>query len=295
MELIYKEEHLCCFNSVNVDSKLIELITINPRENWESYLYNPIIIYCIQGEAEISFGHSLKKIDEKLIQLYPPGDDISIFSETGIILIIFRIKSKIYFCDRLSSKHLLKMYSNEVNDEAQNQGDVQIQKDDIGLIRIVDEMESYIKSLHVFLKAGINCIYYHELKMKELFFIFRFCYTHEELYKLSYPILNVNFEFNEFIIKNYKKVKKVRELAELYNYSVSGFDKLFKRVYGISAGKWLKNQKAKDICYEINRTNKSLKDICYEFGFSSPSHFSDYCKLHFGITPGELRDRFRIK
>lgn len=288
-----EDHNSCCFNSISVDSKIIELLNIDPGEKWKAYLYNPIIINCIKGEAEISHNNSVKKLNRKMLHLYPPGNEILIHSKTETIIIVFRIKSRVYFCDRLSSNHLLNTYKINDSDKSKDIKYFQYKKHETGSLKILGEMENYMNSLYVFLKAGINCTYYHELKINELFFIFRFCYAKDDLYKLFYPILNVDFEFNEFIMKHYKKVKKVSELAQLYNYSLSGFDKLFKRIYGISAGKWLKNQKAKEIYYQINRSDKSLKDISYEYGFSSPSHFNDYSKLHFGATPGELREKSR--
>ncbi len=83
--------------------------------------------------------------------------------------------------------------------------------------------------------------------------------------------------------------KTVKELAQLTNYSVSGFEKKFKRVFNTSAGNWLKQQKSTIIFNDISNGSDSFKNISYQNGFSSISHFNNYCKLHFSKTPGEIR------
>ena len=73
------------------------------------------------------------------------------------------------------------------------------------------------------------------------------------------------------------------------HYSLSGFQKRFKKVFGVSAYHWMKDVRSKSIYHQINSTEKSFKEISDEYGFSSPSHFNDFCKVHFGTTPGRIR------
>jgi AraC-like DNA-binding protein len=80
-------------------------------------------------------------------------------------------------------------------------------------------------------------------------------------------------------------------LAKKVNYSISGFEKRFKRVFDMSPYQWIQAQRAQAIYHEIHCSSKTFAELGYDFGFSSPSHFSNFCKQMFKETPGRLRKK----
>lgn len=114
------------------------------------------------------------------------------------------------------------------------------------------------------------------------------------LFVCGYLSLDKDYLFSDFIYSNYRKVRNVQELADLSFYSLSGFEKKFRRTFGISASKWLKQKLSMEILYEITKTSKQFKEISLDLGFSSPSHFNNFCKSLLGKTPREIRKNQRI-
>lgn len=94
---------------------------------------------------------------------------------------------------------------------------------------------------------------------------------------------------------NYLKVNNVQELAAMANYSTSGFIKKFQKYFDDSPYHWIQKQKAKQIYMEISRKVKSLQEIATEYNFSSYQHFASFCKIHFGLPPTEISDKYIMK
>ena len=95
--------------------------------------------------------------------------------------------------------------------------------------------------------------------------------------------------FAAFIYQNYKQVSSVKELAAMTNYSISGFEKRFRKIFGQPASQWMARKKAERIYPEICDTSKPFKQLSHEYGFSSPAHFSRFCQNHFGKSPLFIR------
>ncbi len=148
----------------------------------------------------------------------------------------------------------------------------------------------YLGLLNKFTLYGISsCAQYLEIKIKELIYIMAVEYTEEERLKFFDPLITNDLIFTDFIHKTYDKVKTIKELAELSYYSLSGFEKRFRRVFGKSASQWIKEKKVTDIYVEIRKGEKTFKELSAEYDFSSPSHFSYFCKTQLGNTPSKLR------
>jgi AraC-like DNA-binding protein len=81
----------------------------------------------------------------------------------------------------------------------------------------------------------------------------------------------------------------VKELANICNYSLSSFNRLFKKNFKENPYLWLQNQKLKYITGRLSDKNIPLGQIIDEFRFSSPSHFTIFCKKHLNLTPSQFR------
>jgi AraC-like DNA-binding protein len=89
-------------------------------------------------------------------------------------------------------------------------------------------------------------------------------------------------------MNNYLNINNIQELAELANYSTSGFIKKFQRCFNEAPYGWIQKQKAKQIAIDIKQGAKSLQEIAGDYKFSSYQHFSSFCKKQFGFPPTEL-------
>lgn len=129
-----------------------------------------------------------------------------------------------------------------------------------------------------------------EIKEKELFYILFSYYSNVDLYTLFYEIASYDSNFKAFVIKNHLKVRGVSELAQLSGFSLSTFKRRFIENFGESVYSWMQKQKSKHIIHLFKNEKVIFSEIITSYGFSSPSHFTRFCKKYYGVTPSELRE-----
>lgn len=277
-KLLYKEEHLACYNHQKEDKAPIEGLKINAANLWENIAEESKIIFVIEGRINISYGEVTDRIVEsKQMFILRQGYQYKAYVEEDTFIMIFRISSQINFCDRFSIQQLYKKESKT--------------EEEFNLLEVNDRLRGFLHWTYVNISDGIKCTHFFDIKKQELFFLLRAYYSKEDLALLFSSLLNNDQIFSNFIYDNHYKVKNIQQLVALSNYSVSAFNKRFKKSFGISPYKWMKDQRAKRIFHEINNYTKNFKVISEEYGFSSLSQFNDFCKVHFGLTPGEIRKK----
>ncbi len=153
---------------------------------------------------------------------------------------------------------------------------------------IVPQMRAFADTLVYYLRQGVNCEHFHEMKQQEMFLVFRWFYTKEQLAELFYPLVGGSLDFKSLIVENYANVANVEELAGLAHMSRSTFDETFKREFGMPAGKWLAQRKAQNVLHRMAEPGATLADIMIRFDFNSPPELTRFCKQHFGRTPTEI-------
>jgi AraC-like DNA-binding protein len=229
------------------------------------------------GSLRFSFGEFTERtITRGKIMLIPSGSQMDCYAEDDCTFIIIRLHNTKQLCDCFSLDVLLQEKTDDF-------------EPDLYYLDINERVESFLSFLDICMTDGLKCTYYFELKAKEFYFLLRAYYEKPALLAFFYPLLSKDISFSDLVIKNHYKAKTVQELADMTHYSLSGFQKRFKKVFGVSAYHWMKDVRSKSIYHQINSTEKSFKEISDEYGFSSPSHFNDFCKVHFGTTPGRIR------
>lgn len=278
MKLLYPEEHIHCFNYSKGNGPAIEYVKISQGEKWDILSAYNKILFLLDGKLSYSFNEYQNKIiTEKKAMTLPSNAHIKVEAFEDSYFIIFRLRTKVQLCDTYSLDKLISDNDNIANN--------------IGYLDIDERMEGYLKLLNTYITDGLKCIYFFQIKVQELFFLLRAYYPKEQLLGFFKPLMDSNTAFSDFVLENYKKVKSVKELADMANYSLSGFQKHFKKVFGTSAYQWINDQRSKSVFHELNNSEKPLKEISDNYGFSSPSHFNDFCKSQFGETPGEIRKK----
>lgn len=157
------------------------------------------------------------------------------------------------------------------------------------VLKFTPLLMSYVVSLKWFLQLGIKDPLHICIKAREFFHLMSMSYSLSERIQFFHAVVFGERKFSDFIYKNYRRVTSIRELAVLSCYSLSGFEKRFRRVFGIPASRWIALRKAADIDQEIRNNQKTIKEISFEYGFSSVSHFHKFCKAKLGLSPGYMR------
>ncbi|MBD8346893.1 MULTISPECIES: helix-turn-helix transcriptional regulator [unclassified Dysgonomonas] len=277
-KLLYKDEHLACYNYQKDDKAPIEGLKINATHSIENIVEESEIIFVIEGRFSISYGEiSDRRVNSGQMFVLRQGYQYKIDAEADTFIMIFRINSQVNFCDRFSIQQL---YQKEFKIE-----------DEFNPLIINNRLSDFLSRAYANISDGLLCTHFLDLKRQELFFLLRAYYSKEDLARMFHPLLNNDQVFSNFIYDNHYKVKNIQQLVALSSYSVSAFNKRFKKSFGISPYKWMKDQRAKRIFHEINNYTKNFKVISEEYGFSSLSQFNDFCKVHFGLTPGEIRKK----
>ena len=151
------------------------------------------------------------------------------------------------------------------------------------------EIRPYVDSVLAYHGDGIDNPSLHGLKARELFILLGEYHTERELAAFFRNGPGPNPGFSSFVLGNYRQVRTVKEFAQRANVSLSGFEKEFRRAFGTSPYRWMKQKRMEHLLSQISRGDKPLKVICEDCGFSSASQMNDFCKKEWGITPGKLR------
>ncbi len=282
MELLYSAEHLRCINYDRGGSPIMELIVVEKGKSWENRPLGNKLVFLLTGKILFSIGQfSNCIIEDKRILYLPTGYQFRFKSIEDCTLLVMQINGQKYFCDDYNFKDLEKNISISGYSNLKVDGPVTLEINEI--------VEKYLDLLIQFIQKGARCKCFYHLKIKELFYIFRWFYSKEILFVFFQSALKGGNEFASYIMDNWHKYSTVGQLSEAMNYTVSGFEKRFKRVFGISPYKWMTNQKAERIFHQVRTTDLTFKQISSNFGFTSLSHFNDFCKIHLGKSPGDIR------
>lgn len=278
MSLLYVKEHTTCYNYETGNTPVVGKYQFDNPQLWSFTTIKNKILYLPKGKYIFSYGkYRNKELSAGQMIVIPAGVTIKGMVEESTVAYILRLKDVRNLCECFSLDMLLK-------EEKATDG-----QDGFFALNTDPKILSFFNLWDTFISDGLLCKYYLSLKIKELFYYLRAYHLKEDLLKFFTPILSNDLTFSDFVLRNHMKVKTVNELAAMANYSLSGFQKRFKKVFGVSAYSWMKSEKQKAIFYDINNSTMSLKEISDKFGFSSPSHFNDFCKMYFGHTPGVLR------
>lgn len=156
-------------------------------------------------------------------------------------------------------------------------------------IEMCAPMRYFMEGMCLYIDSDMMCREFIEAKRKELIFILLSYYPLKQLKVFYHPVLAYENSFRYFVQQNFLKVKTVEELAQLGNYSVATFRRIFKNIYNESAYQWMLKHKSAQVLHELRHTKLSISEIAYKFGFDDLSHFSHFCKSSFGKSPRALR------
>lgn len=164
--------------------------------------------------------------------------------------------------------------------------------DKTGLLNLLDirwPLRQLLESVRCYLECSIKGKQLFEIKKQEIFQIFKYFYSKQECAVFYAPLLNMQLEFQDCVLRNRECVLTVKELADICNCSVRSFNRKFKEIFHDTPGNWLLRQKNENIERCLKDKTLSIKRIAEEFNFSSQAYFTAYCKKQFGMTPTRYR------
>lgn len=281
-DLLYLDEHLSCNHYVSdyrCSFRYYETKEDTAAETRRTD-YNHLI-FLLEGEAAVCFDGSAgeRSLCSGEILFLPRNTEISIRIHRAGRLMVCTFDVPNNPCDKLA----LESYGELAGEE----------DDTLAAVPIRPQMKQFLDLLVCYLRNGINCEHLHEIKQKEIFLIFRWFYTKEELGRLFRPMAGKSFGFKAAVIENYGKAANVDALARLCGMSRSSFDVRFKEVFGLPPGQWMLKQKAKHVLHALSFPDAVLSEVTDRFGFASPSQFTRFCRREFGRTPTEIAAAIR--
>lgn len=179
--------------------------------------------------------------------------------------------------------------------ETNKQEETKEKNHNIGFLKSHQRLIEFVNMLENYVKDGIKNTDFYALKIQEFFLLIQTYYNKHQIGCFFAPIYNNDFIFTNNVFQNFDKIKTAKELADVLGYSLSGFEKKFKKVFNISPYQWMLDQRAKKIYQEVSYGPKTFTRLSEEHGFSSPAHFNDFCRIHFGYTPGDLRKAMKTQ
>ncbi len=233
------------------------------------------LIFLLEGELNVScddFRNHLCKGGEMIFISRDSNAVAESYTEVRYLRLSFNNQITLFDQVELGG---LKEFSNE--------------RDIFNKLDIRQPLQTVLDSIIFYQQQKIQSHELDEAKQKEIFLMFKTFYTKQELARFLKPILNQDSDFKAFIIKHYIEAKNVEELAKICNLSVRSLTRKFKIHFNDSPYRWMLKQKSHHIKALLADKKIPLQHIIKEYGFSSPAHFTTYCKKHFGITPSSYR------
>lgn len=279
MKLTNINEHLSCHHCDKQNDSSINHIEMSKKKQYEYQLEDNCIFLILEGISTVSFGRNFDKtVKEGDMFLLPAQNRIIITVEEKTTALLFHLPMSFSFCDHYA---LESLYS-ELNKGQKKNPEMYILKSN-------EKIDNYVRSFLPCWKDGLRCQFFFKQKVSELVFLLQSYTPRTDLVSFFAPILTGDMEFYALVLNNYKTLRTIDGLAKLTDYSRTGFEKRFKRIFGMPAYQWMKKQRAADLYHEIRCTKKTFTEISVIYGFSSSAHFSNFCKDYFGLTPKAIR------
>ncbi|MDR1258221.1 MAG: helix-turn-helix transcriptional regulator [Tannerellaceae bacterium] len=164
---------------------------------------------------------------------------------------------------------------------------------DFAPVAIRAPLDKFLSHIILYFKQGMNKPILHEIKHVELSVIMRSFYSKKEVAAIFHPIVGKAINFRIEVMRNYRKVAHVDDLALLFGMEKRTFGRQFKDEFGMSPYQWILNQKAKHVHFSLTDSQQTLDTIRKEHGFKFPGHFTRFCREQFNTTPSKLVRKLR--
>lgn len=258
------------------DTPVFQRIVMQSDSINTSYTLNDKIYFVEKGQVLIRLGHFSDIIlEESSIFLIPSGYNLQVQALTDSKIILIRMLQNINFCDCYATQSLIS--EKKPNKEYAPTS-----------IKCNSEICLYLETIKNYIKEDLRCPGFSQLKVNELFFLLGHNYSRKELFNFFYLHLSSDMNFSNLVHELHSRVKNVSELASAMNYSLSGFQKHFKKVFGVPPSTWMSTQKSRMVYNDLLRS-EPIKSVCEKYNFSSLAHLNSFCYKFFGQSPRQIQ------
>ena len=211
-----------------IDNDIFKQIRLSKKESYQISQYNPYsITFVISGKI-------VYRKDDKYQN--PILDDQSaIIVDNQDISLLAIEDSEIIICNLANNLKIYPCFGHEIDLKEDSHYNI-----NIVIIEVNSLIHVFLASIDLNLNTSQNYFNYQEIKRLELLFLLKRLYPQSRFSYLLPPEDLNEFDFKTLVIKNYKEVKNVKELANLTHTSMSTFSRKFKLNFGISFSQWKK-------------------------------------------------------
>jgi AraC-like DNA-binding protein len=233
------------------------------------------LLFILEGDAVISCNEFANRpIHTGEFVLIPIASDMICKALSSCRILLFSFEQFFHLSDR--------EYAHEICDIASGM------TYDFMPTAIRPPLDKFLSHILLYFKQGINRPILHNIKHIELSVILRSFYTKKEVASIFHPIAGKAIDFRVEVMRNYRKVAHVDDLASLFGLEKRTFGRQFKNEFGMSPYQWILNQKAKHVRFSLIASKQTLDAIRKEHGFKFPGHFTRFCREQFHMTPSKL-------
>lgn len=275
MRILELKEHTSCYNYANSILEGFSYCKLQAGETYEKESNKNHILFVLQGVIEFYCKELTLQIKEGNMICFHCESKYKICSVKSSRITIALFENTIQSCEKISFEELYELNLQKVSSTVP--------------LEIRHKLYLFLELMIKYLEDGASCFHFHEIKLRELFWILRFYYTKTELATFFHPILGNEREFRKAVLDNYENAKTVKELSTKCGLSLSSFKRRFANEFREPVSQWIQKQKNKTIKYKLADEDIPIGEIAFELDFSSLPQFCRYCKRNFGYTPGEYR------
>lgn len=280
MEILEKAEIQNCIHYESEVLPTVEIYDLEKDVAEEKTFFKNEIAFMREGKLRFSFrDHPEKVVCKGEFIFVPVGGVFRYVALEKTQLIIVRLNKGVKLCEGYLVEDLYKRCGEHPEEYHK----------EIYALAINRPLQLFLDGLHESILGGLNCRYYFDTKVKELFILLKAYYPYDSLRKFFSLILSPDTTFSEHVRANHHNYKTAKELAEAMNMTPKLFSKKFIKIFGESSMKWMKKEKALRVYSELHSSQNPIAQIADKYKFSSQSHLNKFCKREFGKNPGEIR------
>ncbi len=110
------------------------------------------------------------------------------------------------------------------------------------------------------------------------------------------PVLKPYVEMTEvvgYLMRHYRERIGIGRLASLAHLSVSGLERKFRALFGVTPKKYQTLLRVRAACRDLRQTDRKVLAVGLDHGFCDHSHFTREFTRLVGLPPGRYRERAR--
>ncbi len=237
--------------------------------NMEKIIVSHSIVYIKSGTVEVETYDYEKYTAKEGEMLFMPRDSYLI---SDYIKDDQEMEVYLFFFDHTLTLEFLQNVPSKENTTQEN----------ILKLKVSNNILNYIAALQDINYQNRNN--HHLLKIKIFELLHLISEVNEEFINILQKQESGKTDIESYMLKHYDKNLTINDWASLSGFSLSTFNRKFKKKHKISPKKWI-TQKNMQLASESLKNGVSVSECAIEFGYSNTSNFIKAFKEIYKITP----------